>query len=71
MGEVTVSDITYIPLIDVANDERTFCYASLVLDSYSKILVGYSVGPTLETIYPWRLSTSSPTSAPSSPAADK
>ena len=51
-GELIVSDITYIPLIDAITGERTFCYASLVLDSYSKILLGYSVGPTLETTYP-------------------
>ena len=52
LGELIVSDITYIPLIDAITGERTFCYASLVLDSYSKILLGYSVGPTLETTYP-------------------
>ncbi len=52
LGELIVSDITYIPLTDAFNGERTFCYASLVPDSYSKILLGYSVGPTLETAYP-------------------
>ena len=52
LGELIVSDITYIPLIDPVTGERTFCYASLVLDSYTKILLGYSVGPTLETTYP-------------------
>lgn len=52
LGELIVSDITYIPLIDALMGDRTFCYASLVLDSYSKILLGYSVGPTLETTYP-------------------
>lgn len=52
MGEVIVSDITYVPLVDSITGERTFCYASLVLDSYTKILLGYSVGPTLETSYP-------------------
>lgn len=52
IGEVIVSDITYIPLIDPMTGERTFCYASLVLDSYTKIMLGYSVGPTLETVYP-------------------
>lgn len=52
IGEVIVSDITYIPLIDAISGERTFCYASLVLDSYSKILLGYSIGPTLEAVYP-------------------
>lgn len=52
MGEVIVSDITYIPLVGPITGERTFCYASLVLDSYTKILLGFSVGPTLETFYP-------------------
>lgn len=52
MGEVIVCDITYIPLINPITGDRTFCYASLVLDSYTKILLGYSVGPTLETSYP-------------------
>ena len=52
LGELIVSDITYIPMIDIFTGDRTFCYASLVLDSYSKILLGYSVGPTLETTYP-------------------
>ena len=52
IGEVIVSDITYIPLVDTISQERIFCYASLVLDSYTKILLGYSVGPTLETVYP-------------------
>lgn len=52
IGEIIVSDITYIPLIDNLSGERTFCYASLVLDSYTKIMLGYSVGPTLETVYP-------------------
>lgn len=51
-GELIVSDITYIPLVNPDNGERTFCYASLVLDSYSKMLLGYSIGPTLETTYP-------------------
>ena len=51
-GELIVSDITYIALIDPITGERSFCYASLVLDSYSKMLLGYSVGPTLEAMYP-------------------
>ena len=52
MGEVVVGDITYIPLVDPITGERSFCYASLVMDSYTKILLGYSVGPTLATVYP-------------------
>lgn len=51
-GEVMVGDITYIPLTDSVTGERTFCYASLLLDSYSKVLLGYSVGETLSSVYP-------------------
>lgn len=52
LGELIVSDITYIPLLDTITGERVFCYASLVMDSYSKLLLGYSIGATLETAYP-------------------
>lgn len=50
--ELIVGDITYIPLIDSITGERTFCYASLLLDSYSKVLLGYSIGETLSSVYP-------------------
>lgn len=50
--ELIVGDITYIPLTDSATGERTFCYASLLLDSYSKALLGYSIGETLSSVYP-------------------
>jgi len=35
-------------------DERTyvFCYLSLILDAYTEEIVGWSIGPTLETKYP-------------------
>ena len=29
-----------------------FCYLSLVLDAYTEEIVGWGVGPTLETCYP-------------------
>ena len=29
-----------------------FCYLSLVMDAYTEEIVGWSVGPTLETSYP-------------------
>lgn len=29
-----------------------FCYLSLILDAYTEEIVGWSVGPTLETAYP-------------------
>ena len=51
-GELIVTDITYITLTDAVTGEHSFCYASLILDSFSKILLGYSIGPTLETVYP-------------------
>lgn len=51
--QVIVSDITYIPLwVNPVTGEYTFCYLSLVTDYYTKEIVGYSVGETLETIYP-------------------
>lgn len=50
--ELIVGDITYVPMIDSVTGERTFCYASLLLDSYSKVLLGYSVGETLSAVYP-------------------
>lgn len=45
-NEIWVSDITY-----VETDEGV-CYLSLVTDAYSHKIVGWSVGPTLETVYP-------------------
>ena len=50
--ELVVSDITYIDLwINPINGESEFCYLSLVTDYYTKEIVGYSVGETLETRY--------------------
>ena len=50
-SQLWVSDITYIP---VARDDgkRYFCYLSMILDAYSEEIVGWSVGPTLDTAYP-------------------
>lgn len=45
-NEIWVSDITY-----VETDEGV-CYLSLITDAYSHKIVGWAVGPTLETIYP-------------------
>lgn len=51
--QLMVSDITYIPLwINPQTDEYTFCYLSLVTDSYTKEIIGYSVGDTLDAKYP-------------------
>lgn len=50
-GEIIVGDITYIPL-ECNDGQRRFCYVSLLMDSYSKMILGSSVGMTLETKYP-------------------
>lgn len=46
-----VSDITYIT-IWTSNTYYKFCYLSLILDAYTEEIVGWSLGPTLETAYP-------------------
>ena len=50
-NQLWVSDITYITMW---LDEYTyiFCYLSLILDAYTEEMIGWSVGPTLETTYP-------------------
>ena len=45
-NEIWVSDITYV------ETEEGVCYLSLITDAYSHKIVGWAVGPTLETIYP-------------------
>ena len=50
--QLIVSDITYIRLwINPIDGEYKFCYLSLVTDYYTKEIVGYSVGDTLEARY--------------------
>lgn len=49
--QLIVSDITYIPLTR-EGERQDFCFLSLVTDYYTKEIVGYSVGDTLETKYP-------------------
>ena len=50
-NQLWVSDITYITIwVDAWH--YIFCYLSLILDAYTEEIVGWSVGPTLETIYP-------------------
>lgn len=48
-----VSDITYITTW-VDNTHYVFCYLSLILDAYTKEIVGWCVGPTLDTEYSLR-----------------
>jgi putative transposase len=51
--QLIVSDITYIILWDNPQaGEYHFCYLSLVTDYYTKEIVGYCVGETLDTRYP-------------------
>jgi putative transposase len=45
-NEIWVSDITYV------ETEDKVCYLSLITDAYSRKIVGWAVGATLETIYP-------------------
>lgn len=50
---VWVSDITYIPIRIINNaDEYEFCYLSLLTDYYTKQILGWSIGNTLETKFP-------------------
>lgn len=49
--QLWVSDITYIEIM-LPGNRYIFCYLSLILDAYSKEIVGWSVGNTLKTIYP-------------------
>ncbi len=48
-----VSDITYIP-IWLDDVHYCFCYLSMILDAYTEEIIGWAVGPTLDTEYPMR-----------------
>ena len=50
-NQLWVSDITYIT-VWLDEYRYAFCYLSLILDAYTEEIVGWSVGPTLETAYP-------------------
>ncbi len=45
-NEIWVADITYVETTEGV------CYLSLITDAYSHKIVGWAVGPTLETVYP-------------------
>lgn len=45
-NEIWVADITYVEA------EEGVCCLSLITDAYSHKIVGWTLGPTLETIYP-------------------
>jgi len=51
VNQLWVSDITYIPLW-IGDQSHRFCYLSLITDAYSREIVGWSVGLTLDTAYP-------------------
>ena len=50
-NQLWVSDITYIVIMD-DDFHYHFCYLSMILDAYTEEIVGWSVGPTLDTEYP-------------------
>ena len=50
-NQLWVSDITYMVIMEDASHYH-FCYLSLILDAYTEEIVGWSVGPTLDTTYP-------------------
>ena len=50
-NQLWVSDITYIVIKD-DDYHYHFCYLSMILDAYSEEIVGWCVGPTLDTKYP-------------------
>ena len=51
VNQLWVSDITYIPLW-TGDEVHRFCYLSLITDAYSREIVGWSVGLTLDTTHP-------------------
>jgi len=51
-NHIWVSDITYIPIVDsAARLGYRFCFLTLVMDAYSKRILGQHVAPTLEAEY--------------------
>lgn len=48
--QVWVADITYIRLNNPDGSTR-FCYLSIVMDAYSRYILGHYVGTTLDTVY--------------------
>ena len=54
-NQIWVSDITYIKIWDdVQNGIYHFCYLALLTDVYTKQILGYAIGESLDTIYPLR-----------------
>lgn len=51
INQLWVCDITYIQ-IWLNNKTYSFAYLSIVMDAYSHEIIGWAIGPTLETQYP-------------------
>lgn len=52
-NQVWSSDITYIP-IETGDNSSVFSFLSLIMDNYTKEIIGYSVGETLSTEFPYQ-----------------
>jgi transposase InsO family protein len=51
-NQIWVSDITYIPIEDASSRlGYRFCFLTLVMDAYSKRILGWYIAPTLEANY--------------------
>jgi transposase InsO family protein len=51
-NQIWVSDITYIPIKDpTARLGYRFCFLTIIMDAYSKRILGWCVAPTLEAAY--------------------
>lgn len=51
-NHVWVSDITYLPIVDsTTKPGYRFCFLTLIMDAYSKRILGRCVAPTLEAKY--------------------
>lgn len=48
--QIWVADITYLRIRNPDNSRR-FCYLNIVMDAYSRYIMGYYIGLTLETVY--------------------
>lgn len=48
LNQLWVSDITYIRLLNDV-DQRSFCYLSILTDVYSREIIGWCIGDSLET----------------------
>ena len=47
-NQLWVTDITYIPIWHPNDDDYTFCYLSMITDCYTKEIIGWHVGETME-----------------------